>query len=287
MPTNRRSATTAAATAILVCAIVAGLVIAGLVVFNLAGQRQPAPARQHCVAESGDHTTGIDLAQARYASVIAGISVRRRLPARAASIALTTALTESKLHNLDHGDRDSVGLFQQRPSQGWGSKSELMDPYYATNQFYDRLVKIKHWQSANIAAIAQRIQISGNPSAYRDHEQDGRVLASVLTGHSKNSIRCLVREQHSGDARGLARSLRKTYGITPRRTGSSVSVPAKSHRLARIYAQYAVANARSWGLVSAQVGRHRWKASSHQLAKWRRTRHPIGKSSARLTVRSQ
>jgi hypothetical protein len=262
-----------------------GLIV-GLLVFQLSGKK-PAPEPQRCVATSGDHTAGIDLAQAHYASIIAGISVRRSLPARAASIALTTALTESKLHNLDHGDRDSVGLFQQRPSQGWGSKSKLMDPYYATRQFYDRLVKISGWKSAKIATIAQRIQISGEPAAYREHEQDGRVLASVLTGHSKKSIRCLVHKHHSGDARGLARSLHKTYGVKPQRAGSGVSVKAKSHRLARIYAQYAVANTRSWGLVSAQVGRYRWKASSHRLAKWRRTQNPIGKSSARLTVRSQ
>ena len=92
--------------------------------------------------------------------------MRRGLPARAASIALATAYQESKLRNLDHGDRDSLGLFQQRPSQGWGTAKQIQDPYYATNAFYDALVKIDGYQTMRITEAAQEVQRSGFPEAY-------------------------------------------------------------------------------------------------------------------------
>jgi hypothetical protein len=75
-----------------------------------------------CTAEVDGHTVEVDLEQAENAALITAISVRRGLPARAASIALATAYQESKLVNIDYGDRDSRGLFQQRPSQGWAPR---------------------------------------------------------------------------------------------------------------------------------------------------------------------
>ena len=80
----------------------------------------------------------LDLDQAHYTSIIAGLSVRRGLPARAASIAMATVYQETGIRNLDYGDRDSVGLFQQRPSQGWGTAEQIMDPYYSTGQVLRR-----------------------------------------------------------------------------------------------------------------------------------------------------
>ena len=97
--------------------------------------------------------------QAENATTIVAVAVRRGLPARAASIALATAYQESKLRNLDHGDRDSLGLFQQRPSQGWGTAAA--DPatrYYAVNAFYDALQKIDGYQTMRITEAAQEVQ---------------------------------------------------------------------------------------------------------------------------------
>ena len=133
-------------------------------------------------------------------------------PPRAASIALATVYQETGIRNLDYGDRDSVGLFQQRPSQGWGTAKQLRDPYYATNAFYDALVKIDGWESADITEVAQQVQRSAYPEAYRDHEADARVLASTLTGNSPAGFRCLDRSGSVGDPAGLAGSLRKTFG---------------------------------------------------------------------------
>ena len=78
--------------------------------------------------------------QAGNAATISAVAVSRGLSSRATTIAIATALQESKLRNLRYGDRDSVGLFQQRPSQGWGTVEQILDPVYASNAFYNKLV---------------------------------------------------------------------------------------------------------------------------------------------------
>ena len=145
-----------------------------------------------CTAEVDGHTVEVDLEQAENAALITAISVERGLPARAASIALATAYQESKLYNIDYGDRDSVGLFQQRPSQGWGTVAQLMDPVYATNAFFDALQHVDGYETMAITVAAQEVQRSAFPDAYADHEQDGRALASALTGNSPRALWCDV-----------------------------------------------------------------------------------------------
>ncbi|HSU03232.1 MAG TPA: hypothetical protein VLK03_11830, partial [Nocardioides sp.] len=113
-----------------------------------------------CTAEVDGHSVDVDLEQAENAALITAISIERGLPARAASIALATAFQESKLYNIDYGDRDSVGLFQQRPSQGWGSVEQLMDPVYSTNAFFDALEKVDGYREMDITVAAQEVQRS-------------------------------------------------------------------------------------------------------------------------------
>lgn len=150
------------------------------------------PWSRSCVATAAAHTVTLDHEQAVNAATIAGVAVARGLPARAASIALTAAYQESDLRNLDHGDRDSLGLFQQRPSQGWGTPRQVLDPVYAANRFYDALVKVPGYGQMSITEAAQRVQRSAFPNAYADHEADARVLASVLTGWSPAGLTCSV-----------------------------------------------------------------------------------------------
>ncbi|WP_408898771.1 hypothetical protein ACJ5H2_06600 [Nocardioides sp. R1-1] len=143
-----------------------------------------------CTVTVADHTVEITGEQAENASLIAAIGVRRGLPARATSIALATAYQESKLRNIDYGDRDSLGLFQQRPSQGWGTPEQVLDPVYATNAFYDALVKVPGYEDMEITVAAQEVQRSAFPDAYADHEADGRALASALSGFSPATFSC-------------------------------------------------------------------------------------------------
>lgn len=145
-----------------------------------------------CTATVQGRTVTLRPEQAENAALIAAISVRRGLPARAATIALATAYQESKLVNIDYGDRDSLGLFQQRPSQGWGTRRQILDPEYSINAFYDALEKVDGYESMEVTVAAQQVQRSGFPEAYADHEADARVLASALTGNSRRAFHCRV-----------------------------------------------------------------------------------------------
>jgi hypothetical protein len=171
------------------------------------------PGVEECQAQVDGHQVELDLEQSRYAALIAAISVQRGMPARAATIALATAYQESDLRNLEYGDRDSVGLFQQRPSQGWGTPDQLQDPTYAANAFYDALDQVDGYASMPVTEAAQEVQRSGFPGAYADHENDARVLASALTGNSRAAFWCVV-----DDDRDTAPTTLDDAGLTERAT---------------------------------------------------------------------
>ncbi|WP_416237808.1 heavy metal transporter [Streptomyces sp. NEAU-W12] len=120
--------------------------------------------------------------QAVNAATITAVGTARDLPERAVTIALATALQESALRNIDFGDRDSLGLFQQRPSQGWGTPKEIMDPAYSAGKFYDGLEEVPGYTRLPLTVAAQRVQLSGFPQAYAKHEPDATLLAAALTG---------------------------------------------------------------------------------------------------------
>lgn len=148
------------------------------------------PVRQRCTATLDGTAWYLSPVQAENAGLIAGASVRRAMPARAATIALATALQESKLVNIDYGDRDSLGLFQQRPSQGWGTQEQVTDPVYATDAFYDALARVADYESLEVTVAAQAVQRSAYPDAYAQHEVRARAWASGLTGHSPAVVTC-------------------------------------------------------------------------------------------------
>ncbi|TXS53323.1 heavy metal transporter [Streptomyces sp. uw30] len=128
--------------------------------------------------------------QAVNAATIAAVGTGRGLPEQAVTIALATALQESGLRNIDHGDRDSLGLFQQRPSMGWGTAEEIRDPIYAAGVFYEHLVKVRDYTRLPLTVAAQRVQRSGFPEAYAKHEPDATLLAAALTGRSAATLTC-------------------------------------------------------------------------------------------------
>jgi hypothetical protein len=247
---------------------------------------EPVPGQQRCVATANNKSAVVDLEQAHFASIIAGVSVRRGLPPRAASIALATAYQETGIRNLNYGDRDSVGLFQQRPSQGWGTKRQLMDPYYATGKFYDALVKIKNWENADINKVAQKVQLSAHPEAYRDHEADARVLASALTGQSRAGLSCLDRTETAGDANELRSSLQRTFGkLDDSADGSVVTVRAGGERRAWAYAHFAVANASLYGVTTVKIGDRSWQTQDFNLPDWQESTPTLKDERVEITVR--
>jgi hypothetical protein len=247
---------------------------------------EPVPGQQRCVATANNKSAVLDLDQAHFASIIAGVAVRRGLPPRAASIALATAYQETGIRNLDYGDRDSVGLFQQRPSQGWGTKKQLMDPDYAAGKFYDALVKIKNWQTDDINDVAQKVQRSGHPEAYNDHEADARVLASALTGQSPAGFSCLDRTGTAGDVKGLRRSSQRTFGpLDDSADGSVLTIRADGNRRAWAYAHYAVANAASYGVTTVKIGNRTWQTQDFNLPDWQDASPTLKNGRVEITVR--
>ncbi|MGW6195108.1 hypothetical protein ACWF0M_03065 [Kribbella sp. NPDC055110] len=123
--------------------------------------------------------------QISYAKIIDGVAVSRGLPGQATLVALMTALQESQLQNLTYGDRDSVGLFQQRPSAGWGTVEQILDPVYAANAFFGGanppsppgLVDISGWETMPYTVAAQSVQVSAFPDAYARQENTARGIA--------------------------------------------------------------------------------------------------------------
>ena len=192
--------------------VVVGLVAVGVVVWQQVGdQVRQTLQPDECTATVEGHTVTLDPEQAGNAALIAAVSVRRGMPARAATIALAAAYQESKLYNLRYGDRDSLGLFQQRPSQGWGTRKQILDPVHAVNAFYDALDRIGDYESMPVTVAAQRVQRSGYPSAYAAHEEGARVLASALTGNSPRAFSCRIAEAPDAVPSRLDGS-----GLTPR-----------------------------------------------------------------------
>ncbi|MFI5526999.1 C40 family peptidase [Kitasatospora sp. NPDC051853] len=134
--------------------------------------------------------------QINNASLIHQVAVQLQLPAQASVIAIATAMQESTLVNITFGDRDSLGLFQQRPSQGWGTPAQIMDPVYSSKKFYSVLVTVPLWEALPVTVAAQRVQRSGFPDAYARWEAMARQL---VTGFGGNAANCSTGDGNGGD----------------------------------------------------------------------------------------
>lgn len=118
--------------------------------------------------------------QIPFAKTIQATGVAMNIPARGQVVALATALQESGLRNLTWGDRDSLGLFQQRPTMGWGTANEILDPVHASTKFYEGLRQISGWQSLSVTQAAQAVQRSGFPEAYAKWEPLATALQKAI-----------------------------------------------------------------------------------------------------------
>jgi hypothetical protein len=180
--------------------VIALLVVGGFAAY-LAGGRGaklpfPLPKLAGCVVtaanDTGRESWAPDLTQMANAATITAVGIRKKVPEKGIIVALATALQESKLENLGGGDRDSVGLFQQRPSQGWGTAQQISDPRYAATKFYNALVKVKGWEKLRVTEAAQKVQRSAFPEAYQKWEDEATVLAMALLGGAKGAVSCTV-----------------------------------------------------------------------------------------------
>jgi hypothetical protein len=204
LPRRGRLLRIAAAVAVLLA--VAGYLV---VQYETGGGSPP-----RCTVTSADGDTyRMSPEQAVNAATISAVGTTRGMPERAVTIALATSLQESGLRNIGDGDRDSLGLFQQRPSQGWGTARQIADPAYAAGKFYDHLAKIPGYSRLPLTVAAQRVQRSGYPQAYAKHETDAALLAAALTGRTQASFTCSAPKSVTpGDAARLRTELTRDFG---------------------------------------------------------------------------
>src|SRR5512141_2521483 len=114
------------------------------------------------------------------AATIVSVGAQMGVPVGGWIIGVATAIQESSLRNPAGGDRASVGLFQQRPSQGWGTPEQLHDPVYASQKFFAKLLTIPDWQNLPLTDAAQAVQRSAYPDAYAQWEPDATQIVSAV-----------------------------------------------------------------------------------------------------------
>ncbi len=249
--------------------LLAGLLVgAGFWVANsLKKAFEPRPSLG-CSATVGDASYGLAVDQSENAALISGIAAQRGMPARAASIALATAMQESRLRNIDYGDLDSVGLFQQRPSQGWGTVEQIMDPVFSANAFYDVLAQVPDYVNLPINDAAQIVQRSGFPEAYAQHEPLSRAFASALTGQTPAGLNCtLGQATTAGSPETVAAAAQQALGPLAQLTATTTADGTRTRTTVSfevpdaygwMLAHWALANASELGIVTVSHAGQQW-----------------------------
>lgn len=251
--------------------IVAAGVLVLLVVGVVALVIARTPGRPGCsvtLAVAPDRVLEYSLTveQADNAATIAGVGRKLGMPDHAVTVAIATAMQETGLRNLPHGDRDSVGLFQQRPSQGWGSEAQLMDTVYASTAFYQRLRQQPNWTRLEVTDAAQLVQRSAAPLAYARWEPMARVAAAALTGEAEASLACRNLK--------LAQASRDTLvRLAERELGSAALSGAQPPERGRALANWLVAHAARLGLDRVSMNGGAWTA---QAGEWTEEGPPDG-----------
>ena len=192
--------------------------------------------------------------QAGNAATIAAVGMKLGLPPHAVTIALATAWQESKLINLTSGDRDSAGLFQQRPSQGWGTYDQVTDPVHAASAFYQHLTKLSGWDQLPVTEAAQKVQHSATPDAYAQWESEARAMASAFTGETQALLSC-----HN---LAVAPTKQDIASAADQEWGTSAVSGAHDPTQGWAIGSWLVAKATQFGIDSVTVGSRTWTAAS-------------------------
>lgn len=230
-----------------------------------------------CQAGTGANAFPLDFGQAADAATIAGVAVRDGLPSVALTIAYATALQESKLENLSYGDMDSVGVFQQRPSEGWGTAAQLQNPAFAANAFFGALVKVPGYWRMPVYKAAQDVQHSADGYAYQQYAQTGATLAAEFTTRP-HAITCWYNPSTQASAQGVSprlnlpaaiNGLSGTFGrpseagpvlrATTTRSGKSGTFAVTAAGGWSV-ANWLVSNASSYGITQVRYHGYQWTA---------------------------
>ncbi|MFC6060983.1 hypothetical protein [Streptomyces ochraceiscleroticus] len=239
------------------------------------------PGAPRCTVqpEGGGDPYELSPEQAANAATISAVGASRGLPERAVTIALATAMQESGLRNIEYGDRDSVGLFQQRPSQDWGTAEDIMDPVYAAGEFYKHLVQVPGYSRLPLTVAAQKVQRSAFPQAYAKHEANAALLTGALTGRVPAALSCAESrpaENAPGGTEQVREKLVREFGpeVLPRAVmadraaaGRTLTVPVTdgagttARQRGWQLAAWAVAHASELRIERISYGDRRWPAA--------------------------
>ncbi|KII00598.1 hypothetical protein LP52_00345 [Streptomonospora alba] len=223
---------------------------------------EPEPVEACTFTADGD-TDSLDPDQAGNAATVGGVAFAKGLPREAVVIAYATVWQESKFYNVEYGDRDSVGLFQQRPSQEWGEPEQLMDPVYSTAAFYDKLTEIEGYTDMPVYEAAQAVQRSADGFAYDQHEPVSRQMAKAFSGASGPTVSCVLPDGvGEADLQGAREEMARVFGADPREVPPGGSYATGD--LGWAMAQWAVANAKDYGIGSVTYQDQRWRAEAGQ-----------------------
>ena len=242
-------------------AVLVVILACGVTYLVLRPASQLAPRATFCEADPAGQNVPLTTGQSAIAATIAGVASRRGLPARAVAIAYATALQESKLANLNYGDLDSVGVFQQRPSQGWGTVRELENPVYATGRFFDALTAVPNYQQLPIYVAAQDVQHSADGQAYDQYAAVGTAMATAFTGADPHAVWCTYADPAAKPSLTAAgQSMTSAFGLTarPADRGRVMSVEVSSAAEGWAVAAWLVSNAAAYGIANVQYQGFGW-----------------------------
>lgn len=270
--------------------LVAVVVIAGIAVYVIVRNgpvQLPTLGAEQCTVNDGSSTVALDPDQMANAATIAAVGIREGMPEKALTIAIATSMQESKLRNLPGGDRDSVGLFQQRPSQGWGTPDQISDPRYAAHRFYSALNRVKGWQDMRITEAAQRVQRSAYPEAYDKWAADAEMLAAAFVGRLVRAVTCT--KLGAPTLRGLdaATALDSAFSLDWGQLDNSSSdttgvvLSTADEQVAWQYAHWLVAHAAEKSVASVRYDDQQWTAES---GKWSQVDRQGGAAGERVVA---
>jgi len=225
----------------------------------------------------GRQAVGLDTEQAAIAATIAGVADARQLPSHAVTIAYAAGMQESHLHNLPYGDLDSVGVFQQRPSEGWGTPRQLADPVYATGRFFGALVKVPDYLRIPVYQAAQDVQHSADGSAYRNYQQLAASMSGAFTGGRPHAVWCWFApgRSRSPHVAAVQQQLVRTFGpldVRLRGEHQAAVAAASSDPLAEVrvrhraagwaVASWLVTHAPAYGISNVRYAGYQWSKTA-------------------------
>ncbi|GAA3741290.1 hypothetical protein [Salinactinospora qingdaonensis] len=285
MPRKRRRVSAFFKILAVLTVVCGGLVAGGYYVITSTGPVEltpPEPA-SGCLVMAGGDTDQLEVAQAANAATIGGVAFAEDLPSHAVVIAYATVWQESKFRNLEFGDRDSLGLFQQRPSQEWGEPEELLDPVYASSQFYGELVTVQDYRDMPVYEAAQAVQHSADGFAYDQHESRARTMVTAFTGQEPAAVSCWYERDETtrADTATAREEMTRVFGAEP--DALPVSDTRRTGDLGWAMALWAVSHAEEYGLSSVTYGDQRWTPTPGENG-WRTLPHGEGVAEGHLRM---